>query len=52
MRFEERLLDYLDAFAGTQRMLRLADRFHPVLVSEPPGAVPLGQAFDAWAPRE
>jgi hypothetical protein len=51
VRFEERLLDYLEGFAGPEKMMRLGRRFHPVLTAEPPAAVRLDAALDAWGPR-
>jgi hypothetical protein len=51
VRFEERLLEYLDGFQAPEKVLRLGRRFHPVLVSEPPAAVRLDAAADAWIPR-
>lgn len=49
--FQELLLEYVDHFAGTAKSRRLADRFHPVLISEPRGGIPLGDAFDQWVRR-
>jgi hypothetical protein len=52
VRFEERLLEYLDGFQTPEKVLRLGRRFHPVLVSEPPAAVRLDAAADAWIPPD